>query len=239
MLIPTESTTASFGPTTSGTSTSASLVVPDANLNTYVGSGTVTANLSSSTTQVDSIFTIGNKNTTKSSATYTMGWKGDVTATYDYLLHAVSSFDDSSNVLTLDLDFGTLNQYASAPDLKFDIFNLFDNNRIGLDLDSFSGSGDTAQLSTDLSLFTNLAAGDYKSFLASFDTSSLGDFSASYTLGLSDADFGASDSRFIYSLTLNLRGNVIEQASNVPEPGMLAPLGIGLLGLTRNRRRLR
>jgi hypothetical protein len=57
---------------------------------------------------------------------------------------------------------------------------------------------------------------------------------------VSDANIGASASRYLFDnyLTLNLSGTVIEAASAaaVPEPDMLALVGIGLLGFLGIRR---
>ena len=76
--------------------------------------------------------------TGEESTTYTMTWSGNVSASYDYLLHAAPSFNDSSSVLTLNLDFGTFH-VGDVATLGFDLFNLADVNRAGLDLDSITG----------------------------------------------------------------------------------------------------
>jgi hypothetical protein len=210
-------------------------LVAAGSLDSYVGGGTVLATLTAPTlTATQGAGTFPGAEST----TYSVDWTGKLSATYDYLLHAKGSFDGTSQ-LTLDLDFGTVFLGDSAS-LGFSIFNA-SGDRVGLDLDSILGSGDTAKLFTNLSLFSGLGAGSSNTFLASFDTSSLGLFSASYTLGLSDADVGASSSRFKnYSLTLNLKGEVRERQSNgIPEPGILGLLGIGLLGLAMGRRQRR
>jgi hypothetical protein len=133
----------------------------------------------------------------------------------------------------LDLNFGTVFQGDTAS-LAFDRYNLA-GDRVGLDLDSIAGSGDTGSFLSDLTLFTELDAGASNTYWASLLTDSLGTFSASYLLTFSDADVGAAASRTNnFQMTLNLRGEVVEAAASltsVPEPASLLLLSTGLLGL--------
>ncbi|SDG83849.1 PEP-CTERM sorting domain-containing protein [Nitrosomonas sp. Nm132] len=158
---------------------------------------------------------------------------------YNYLQHAQASFAADSVVTELNLNFGHL--YAGDPvaSLSFNLFNLL-GERAGLDLDLISGAGHTSVLTTNLTQFFGLEAGDNNDFLAFIDTSNPGTFNATYHLSLSDANIGASASRYLFDnyLTLNLSGTVIEAASAaaVPEPDMLALVGIGLLGFLGIRR---
>lgn len=246
--VPISSSTASFGPSSAGTATNTSVVVGDSDLNSYVGGGTVTVNLTAPTVlRADSTFTNGTKNKTRSSATYKLDWSGKLSVEYQYLLHAAPSFDGSSELLSLDLDFGTLSRGEDAVAQNFSIFNLFATDRIGLDLDSFTPAGDSAAFTTNLATFLALAAGGGNSFYFDFVTSAIGDFSASYSFVFSDADLGAASSRFSYGpgFVINLRGSVRERVDTggdspsapVPVPGVLALLVSGLLGLRISWRR--
>jgi endonuclease I len=124
--------------------------------------------------------------------------------------HATPSFVGQSEVASLMYDFGTVALGSSAPMFSFDVFNYATTPvyTADLDFDSLMSTGDTTQLSTNLvgaagSLVLDPDAN--QGFTATFDTSSIGMFSATYTLMFSDEDMpGALNS----SLTLTLTGAV-------------------------------
>lgn len=227
-----------WGPVTSAaTSTNGSASVTSNSLNSYVGAGTVGVLFAMPTVQATSTLSSTMGQASSSTSTYSVNWSGNVQANYSYLLHAAPSFDVQAQSSSLTLDFGTVAQGSSVNPLFFTLYNLADQNRVGLDLDSFTFSGD-AQLTTDLASFANLEQGLKQSFLAGLDTSSVGSFSAHYILTLSDADVGASSTRGSYQMELNLVGNV----AAVPEPESYAMLlaGLGLIaGIARRRKAAR
>ncbi len=210
-------------------------VLAPGNLDSYVGNGTVTVDHNADLSATS-------RGTASSTTTnYQSEWSGGFDVSYDYLLHAAPSFDGGSSLLSLDLDFGIV-FLGDTASLTFDIFNLFDTNRIGLDLDSFLFSSGSDLFGFG-GLFTGLTAGGSQSVAVNWNTLGLGlgGFSGSYLLNLSDADLGAASSRWNYSMTLNLMGSVVDRQafSPVPEPGMFALFGIGLLGLGATRLRTR
>ncbi|AEF98892.1 hypothetical protein [Methylomonas methanica] len=231
---PTGFTDCSWGPATSSpVATNGTANVDDANLNAYVGNGSVDAVLSLPELQVTTTLTRTQGQTSGSTTNYTVEWSGDLQADYRYLLHAEASFDGSSVAEVLTLDFGNVAQNSVAS-LDFALFNLGDANRIGLDLDDVVGSGDTAAFDTGLSAFADLSQGGSQSFIANLLTANSGSFSAQYLLNLSDADFGADSTRQNHQLTLNLIGRV----SAVPVPGAVWLFGsafLGMLGVSRRK----
>ncbi|MCQ8104278.1 hypothetical protein NP590_09185 [Methylomonas sp. SURF-2] len=224
----------SWGPDTAATvATNTTAAVDQQNLDDYAGNGTVSALLSlptlSATTTLSSIMGQAGAG---SSTTYSVDWSGSLQANYSYLLHALASFDGGSESSTLTLDFGTVAQNSMAS-LGFGLFNLANADRIGLDLDSVVGSGDTAAFDSGLSGFAGLAQGESHSFIANLLTANSGAFSAQYLLNLSDADLGAASTRQNYQLTLNLVGNV----AAVPVPGAVWLFGSALIGMLSVGRR--
>jgi hypothetical protein len=116
----------------------------------------------------------------------------------------------------------------------FNVFNLLStvDFTAPLDLVSFSGTGNTSALTTTLAATNNIAAGAGQSFAALLDTSSLGSFSASYTLNLSD-DTALAGAVGGQQLTLNLLGNVVA----VPEPASCVLLMLGAMLFAARRQR--
>jgi endonuclease I len=102
--------------------------------------------------------------------------------------HANASFDSPTDQNELTIDFGDANVGSGVVAQPFTIYNLPQTPSFtaGLDLDSIGGTGDTAILATDVLPFTGLSAGGDHVFTAFFDTASAGNYSAIYTLHLSD-----------------------------------------------------
>jgi hypothetical protein len=125
--------------------------------------------------------------------------------------HATPSFAGSSNQNTLIHDWGIVPEGLAAPTFDFDLFNLVDTTGFtaALELDSFSVVGDTNSLTTNLTPLLGasaLEAGSSSPFNATLDTSTVGSFTALYTLSFSDEDLpGAST---LGNLSLLLVGTV-------------------------------
>ena len=119
--------------------------------------------------------------------------------------HANASFDGSVDQNTLTIDFGTVTADSGVATNGFVIYNLASPSgyTAKLDGDSISPGGDTAVLSTDLSLFNNLPTGAGLSFTASFDTAAgLGTYQSSFVLGVSDEDLPGAQPGTALVLTL-------------------------------------
>lgn len=113
----------------------------------------------------------------------------DVMIESTVLDHANGSFSSGSDVNTLTIDFGVQIPNSGTVMQAANLYNL--EEAVGftaaLDLDSISGG--SAALSTDLSTFSNLAAGGMQGFNGLFDTSQpAGLYLSTVDLTLSDED---------------------------------------------------
>ena len=153
-------TTAVAEPTTRNLSVTGSL-------DSYVGSSTVTVSRTAPTLSASQ----SNDSLSGAESTqYELTWAGDLSASYTYLKHAAPSFDSGSPIDSLTLDFGSVEQNSTVSPLGFRIFNLADANCTDLDLISFTATGDTRVLDSDLTTFTNLSQGGDQLFYATLDT---------------------------------------------------------------------
>ena len=237
-------------------------ITTPSDLNSYVGAGSFNA------TRTAPSLSAQTSATTSRAATFTETWSGTLDTTYTFMLHSLPSFNSSSTaVTTLNIDLGTHTQGEGGGTFTqsgFSLFNPFHTagsftstdttNQVALDLDSISGSGDIGQLFTSLTSPTlNLVnAGASFGFTASLDTNTVGTFSATYTLFVSDANLGAVNSRCAgqttatdgvlcsgFALTLNIIGNVEAAQVPVPATALLLTAGVGLVAsvsLARHRR---
>jgi hypothetical protein len=157
------------------------------------------------------------------------------TFTATVLDHSEGSFDGTADQDGLTIDFGQVGLGLPVADEPFDLFNLevTPSFTAGLDLDSIIGSGDTSTLTSDLATFSNLAAGGSNGYLASFDSSALGVFSATYQLNVSDQNLPGATSGT--SLLLTLQGEVLS-GGIIPEPATIGLLLLGAAGAALRRR---
>jgi len=154
------------------------------------------------------------------------------------VLHpSTASFLLATSSTSLSLNFGTLTQGDPASILSFDIFNvagaLGNLWTASLDLDGVSETDPGGVFTTSLVPFLNLASGSSRSANVSMSTSSLGSFSGSYLLNLSDENLPGATSK---SMSILVAGSVIA----VPEPaalGLAAACGLAMLTVRGRSRR--
>jgi endonuclease I len=127
-----------------------------------------------------------------------------INVTGTVLNHANGSFL-ATDTNSLTLSFGTLNVGTGAHQLPFSIRNLATTAGFTapLDLLTVGSSGSTSVLTTNLAAFTNLAEAGMLAFNASLSTATAGNYSATYTLNLSDRAtiLGATTQQLILTLT--------------------------------------
>jgi hypothetical protein len=148
---------------------------------------------------------------------------------------ARASFDSASDVTTLELDFGSLQQGAAAGVRTLSLYN-----RPGaagaawtaaLDLDGIVATQPAAMFSTTVSTFTSLSAGAERSFDLRLATDTVGDYGARYRFDVSDENLPGATSR---SLFVTVRGSIVA----VPEPStvVLAAAALARAGIRLRRR---
>ena len=105
--------------------------------------------------------------------------------------HMTPSFTSPSLQTSKTLDFGNIAIGSSAPTLNFNVFDL--NGTVGstanMDFDSFTPSGNSSAFTTNLGASAGslqIAAGTSQAFAASLNLTSVGTFTAVYTLNFSD-----------------------------------------------------
>jgi endonuclease I len=125
--------------------------------------------------------------------------------------HATASFESAATTLTRTLDFGTLTTASDPLTLFFNVFNRDTTTGFtaNMDFDSIIGSGDTSVITTNAGAQAGslvLAGGAGQMLSAAINTSTVGSFSASYTLNFCDENLAGAQNDV---LTLNLSGQVL------------------------------
>jgi hypothetical protein len=103
--------------------------------------------------------------------------------------HADGAFN-ALGLNTISHNFGSVAQGSSPANFAFDIHNLITSAGFTSELDlaagDVQGTGDTSVFTTNVGGIADLAAGNFQSFLASFNTANPGTFSATYTFNVGD-----------------------------------------------------
>ena len=156
----------------------------------------------------------------------------DVSMSGEVYDHGVASTKGATLSDTINLELTA--RPGETATAAYSIYNLMQTLGFtgGLDLLGFSGVGDTDKLASGLSAFAGLAAGDFASFTASLNASTLGIYSADYTLDLADAaGDGIGGDVMHQTLYVHLSGTVVPEPSTIVF--LLTAAVAGLIGLRR------
>jgi hypothetical protein len=224
---------------TSGAATySASGTVASGSLSSYYGTNNTGVQISTAGTltvsstgggNLTSAFTQGIVNRTAGSS---------YSVAYDYLNFSSPSFNGSSVVRTLDLNFGTIHQANGPATLNFTLFNIGNANSAGFDLVSLGSDGNPL-FTTTLAPFSgqtnNIDGGQSRTFSVSVTPTTLGSKVEQFRLALRDSavDVGTGLGAKDFDMTLNVFALVL------PEPGtwLSMIIGFGLIGSAARRQR--
>jgi len=150
--------------------------------------------------------------------------------------HSNGSFASNADLNALTFNFGSFAPGSGTSSAQKGISNLVTTALFtaGLDLVSITPtSGDTGILTTNLSSFSNLAAGGTHNFDVFFNHNTAGVYSAVYTLHLSDQQTLAGATT--QDVTLTLTGTVVPEPPSVVYGAIASLVGFGFL--RRHRRR--
>jgi hypothetical protein len=122
--------------------------------------------------------------------------------------HAQPTIGPADHPHSLTVDFGVRALNSTTPTISGAVSNPQSaaGETAGLNVSSVSVSGDSTKASIDLAPFTNLSENGSHSFLASLNTSSIGQFSSQYTVGTSDENIPGATG--LSDLTVTVTGRV-------------------------------
>lgn len=193
----------------------AAAVTPTGPRQAFIGgsqSRTLTVSFDSTSTVGARIGTISIDNTDITSISAGTGSQdGDdtINVTGNVLAHSNASWSSSSDVNSITLDFGTQVVGTGLKTLNTAIHNLNPNPGFtaNLDIVSRSGTGNTTQLYTNIIPTTGIAPGGNRPVTVTLDTSTVGPYSATWTINTADQSLpGATNGT---PITLTLTANVV------------------------------
>lgn len=125
------------------------------------------------------------------------------------LEHANGSFSTTPSTRSLTLDFGAVQLGSGTASRGFVVHNLaaIPEATANLDLDSVSGAGHTAVFTSGISVPAQIIAGGGQTFTATMNPQSLGTFTATYSIAVSDENVPGATAGA--GLMLTLTGTVV------------------------------